>query len=505
LSFAEAQIPRRATSELELEWQDFSVPSWWISMANLPTEEHRVHLDDVAIIEFHTPTGVPPGTSGSFRIDKIRLEGWRIPPLSVLVALQALWFLWGATILARAVLAWRRTALSNRLRATEAEEASRAKSEFLATMSHEIRTPLNGILAPASLLESTPLTPEQRQQVEIIVESGNHLASILQDILDWSKIEAGGVALENVPFDLAATIHGVERIFRSRAQERGLRLSTTIAPSLPRGCTGDPLRLRQVLMNLVSNAIKFTTAGEIRIRASRSERDRNRLLVEVVDTGIGMGPEGLARLFRRFSQAEASTTRRFGGTGLGLAISKGLVEAMGGRIEVESSPALGSRFWFELPLVEAALPAAAGPEGLHTPETPKGLRVLVVDDNRTNQKIAAAMVHRLNCTPTIAGDGREALDLLERMEFDLVLMDCHMPELDGYQTTAQLRSWRDDPSPHRRKMSTLPVIALTADVVLGNESRCTASGMDDFLAKPFRRELLAAMLRKWAPSPTEGA
>ena len=196
LSFAEAQIPRRATSELELEWQDFSVPTWWISMANLPTEEHRVHLDDVAIIEFHTPTGVPPGTSGTFRIDKIRLEGWRIPPLSVLVALQALWFLWGATILARAVLAWRRTALTNRLRATEAEEASRAKSEFLATMSHEIRTPLNGILAPASLLESTPLTPEQRQQVEIIVESGNHLASILQDILDWSKIEAGGVALE---------------------------------------------------------------------------------------------------------------------------------------------------------------------------------------------------------------------------------------------------------------------------------------------------------------------
>jgi len=505
LSFAETQLPRRTSREIELEWMDFSVPSWWTSMANLPTEEQRVHLDDVALLEFHTPESTPPGESGTFLIDRIRLEGWRIRPLVVLVALQALWFLWGTSILGRAALAWRRNALTSHLRATEAEEASRAKSEFLATMSHEIRTPLNGILAPASLLEATSLTIEQRQQVEIIVESGNHLAAILQDILDWSKIEASSLALESVPFDLSATLYGVERIFRSRARERGLVLSTTIDPSLPHSCTGDPLRLRQILINLVSNAVKFTSSGEIRIAATRAGPDGNRLRIEVADTGIGMDPEGLARLFRRFSQAEASTTRRFGGTGLGLAISKGLVDAMGGRIEVESAPGRGSRFWFDLPLVEATPPTAPTPPVAEAPESPRGLRVLVVDDNRTNQKIASAMLQRLACEPTIAGDGREALEILDRSEFDLVLMDCHMPVLDGYQTTVLLRSWRDEPSPHRRKMSTLPVIALTADVVLGNESRCAAAGMDDFLAKPFRRELLAAMLRKWVPRADGGA
>jgi signal transduction histidine kinase/DNA-binding response OmpR family regulator len=531
-----------------------------------------------------------------------------------------------------------------------AEAASSAKSEFLATMSHEIRTPMNGILGMTELLRGTPLTDQQKRFGDAVYQSGMHLLEIINDILDFSKIETGKLELERTDFDLRQVMEDVAAMFAHQAQAKGLEIASFVPNDLPVTLRGDPVRLRQVLTNLVSNALQFTREGEIVLRVQTLEEDmsRARLRFEVRDTGIGISEHKQGEIFEAFAQADSSTTRRFGGTGLGLTISRRLVRMMAGDIGVVSRPGTGSTFWFELPLEKQD----ANARGADSPApTLHGLRVLVVDDNPTNreilahqlggwsmhptccdgaseaflrcqeadeagkpfdlaildmhmpdmdgvelarkiksharysamplillssvllttdtcesrgrliacqltkparqsdlfnaigaamrrcvpvscspgaiplpsdgaegqvrlsgqvllaedhpvnQELATAMLERLGLTVTVAGDGREAVDLLRRRHYELVLMDCQMPEMDGYDATVEIRE-------HERAeggRAHTPIVALTANAVEGDRERCLAAGMDDYLCKPFSPDQLTAVVIRWLRSSTQSA
>jgi PAS domain S-box-containing protein len=380
----------------------------------------------------------------------------------------------------------------------QALEASRLKSEFLATMSHEIRTPMNGVIGMTALLRDTPLTPTQADYVRTIESSGDSLLTILNDILDYSKIEAGRIELEIAPFDLRECVSDALDLFSANALKKNIHLDSTIAARVPDWVAGDATRLRQILANLLGNAIKFTPAGEVKVRLEAEPPDtttsRQRLIFAVSDTGIGIPPEGMDRLFKSFSQVDASMTRRFGGTGLGLAISQRLAGLMGGTMWVESQPGRGSTFYFtvlveprETPKSVAPRSSAAGFDASLSQRCP--LRVLVAEDNPVNQRVATLLLQRLGYRATTVGNGLEALMALELTDYDAILMDVEMPEIDGCEATRRIRA--------KRKAPTRPwIIALTAGALPEDRARALAAGMNDFLTKPVRTDALAIALAR---------
>ena len=380
----------------------------------------------------------------------------------------------------------------------EAEDANRAKSRFLAQMSHEIRTPMNGVLGIASLLLKTRLDEKQREFVRTIVRSGESLLNLINDILDFSKIEAGKLALEHVHFNLRQLAEETIDLFSNRASEQNVRLACFVQASVAAYVVGDPGRLRQVLMNLLGNALKFTRDGSVSLHVfpdGEGGGDVVPLRFEVRDSGIGISPEKQQKIFSAFSQADGSTTRKFGGTGLGLAICRQLVGLMGGTIGLESKEGEGSVFWFTIILpignVEKSITVLQD-----SPVNDSAVRftanVLVAEDNVTNQIVARGMLEQAGLTVDMVDNGREAVAAAENCTYDLIFMDCQMPVMDGYEATGRIRRLEQQSG-----SAGVPIIALTAHAMKGDREHCLAVGMDDHLSKPFTEQQLTSLLQKW--------
>ncbi len=385
-----------------------------------------------------------------------------------------------------------RTAALERATA-QALAASRAKSEFLANMSHELRTPMSGVLGMLDMVLESGLEPEQRDQLLTAKNCAVSLLALLNDILDLSKIEAGKMVLEEVPFDVRLAVAESMDAIRPQARAKKLALRIVIERGAPAWIVGDPMRFRQILNNLLSNAVKFTLEGRVELHLRRAgEAASPRLMIEVSDTGIGIPADKLGAIFEEFTQADGSTSRKFGGTGLGLAITRKLVRMMGGEITVESEVGKGSTFRIELPCREVAgppgAPAEAEPAGASSGQEPRKATILIAEDNLINQRVVAAMLRREGYQVETAAHGGEAIAALERLRPDLVLMDIQMPVVDGLEATRRIRA-----NPRWRR---LPIIALTAHAMAGDRDLCLASGMDDYLTKPVNRTQLVAAIEK---------
>jgi CheY-like chemotaxis protein len=382
----------------------------------------------------------------------------------------------------------------------EALRSSQAKSDFLATMSHEIRTPMTTVLGVIRLLQRTPLDETQSRYANAIKGASHLLLAILNDVLDLAKIEAGKLEIEKTPFDPTEAITQVVECFEFQAQEKGVLLRTQLRSPLPSKLLGDPLRLRQVLMNLVGNALKFTQSGFIEVEADC--HPGGTLAIAVRDTGIGISEEAAKTLFAKFSQAEKNTSRKYGGTGLGLSICKQLVELMGGKIGVESRPGEGARFSFTLrtePVADSVAVTSPFSE-IERPRAsaPSACKILLAEDDSVNRMVILKTLQFLGFSADGVANGNEVLGQLARSRYDLVLMDCRMPELDGYETTRRIRKGVAGIDPR------IPIIALTANALKLERDNCRVAGMDDHVSKPIDEETLERKLRQWFKEPAQG-
>lgn len=390
-----------------------------------------------------------------------------------------------------------------KLARTKAEAANEAKTAFLATMSHEIRTPLNGILGMAQALAAEDLTPSQRDMLSVLMESGKALTGLLNDILDMAKIEAGKLEISPIEGDLVHSMKRVLHLFEASAAERGLRLTVQVDPEFPRSLVYDPLRVRQCVSNLVSNAMKFTPQGSITLQMQAIEcaDGRYSVSIDVLDTGIGMSEETLAKLFKPFTQADGAITREYGGTGLGLSITRKLAHLMDGEVIVSSEPGNGSVFRFTFhasrPLEKETAVATNTVAALSASQQPTaGSRILLVDDNPVNRQVVRLFLTPVKCEIVEGKNGQEALDALSAQEFDIVLLDIHMPVMDGKEAISRIRS---SSAPWR----TVPVIALTADAMTGDRERFISLGMTDYLPKPVDQNQLLSKIQALVSGSTQ--